>query len=540
MRLSIATKVFVAFALVVAIFTGVLMFGVYRTQTLFTQIERINRRIVPVSLSLSDAQTDLKSFNILLNERDPLVVRRTLQMARLVKSLPDQIRQQLGRAAELIQSKERDQVFGERQSRTLSGIEADLQALERRAREFADRAETFTQRVLRNSDQELDKSELTQLQARLRSDVRHLDDRITVLRNDLRRMTDQGLERANENEQSSLWALVGLSAGALLLSAGVLAAVLRIIQPLTTLTEATKRVGEGDYRPLEDPPEPWLGADEITMLSREFNAMAEKLARRDAKLREQHEALLKSERLATVGRMTSVITHELRNPLSSINLNTEMLMESLVEEHGIDRDDPDVMPLLRTITDEVERLRDITEEYLVYARLPTADLEDVDMVDIVENLVDFHLGEWERSGVEVEVDWPDGSLPLRADPDHLRQALLNVVKNAIEISPEGSVVRIGMEGDDESVQVWVRDYGPGLEDDPDELFEPFYTTKPDGTGLGLPMTQQMVEEHHGSIDVEQPDGGGTRFALTLPRDPEDELDPETMDDMLTPDPPAAD
>lgn len=519
MRLSLATKIFIAFALLVAIFTGVLMFGVYRTQTLFNQIERINRRIVPVSLKLSDAQTDLKSFNVLLNERDPLVVRRTLQVARLVHSLPDRIHKRVSRAVDVLEAEEDDEIFGESQTRRLSGLSADLRRLEERADRFAGRARNFTVKVLREPPGQWNETRIDNLQGRLRDDVRQLDERITVLRTELRAMTNRGLQRANENEQSSLWALGIMSGAALLFSVAVLFAIVRIIRPLTDLTEATRRIGEGDYRPLEEMPTPWLGADEITLLAREFNSMAEKLAERDAKLREQHEALLKSERLATVGRMTSVITHELRNPLSSINLNAEMLMDGLVER-GVDPQDPEVMPLLETIIDEVDRLRDITEEYLVYARLPSADLETAELTEIVRNLVDFHLGEWQMHGVEVRLEMPDKDVAIEADPDHLRQALLNIVKNAIEASDDGQKVEVSVDTDDEVAAVAIRDHGPGLDtDEPESIFEPFYTTKPDGTGLGLAMTQQIIDEHHGRIRVEQPDGedGGTRFVIEIPR-----------------------
>ena len=130
MRLSIPTKIFIGFAFMVVIFTGVLMFGVYRTQSLFSQIERLNRRIVPVSLSLSDAQTDLKSFNLLLNERDPLVIRRTLQVAQLVHSLPDRIHQRIARAGEILASPGLEH-FDAAQAKRLERLERRLNAIGR-------------------------------------------------------------------------------------------------------------------------------------------------------------------------------------------------------------------------------------------------------------------------------------------------------------------------------------------------------------------------------------------------------------------------
>jgi len=530
MRLSIATKIFIAFAFLVVTFTGVLAFGVYRTQSLFSQIERLNRRIVPVSLSLSDAQTDLKSFNLLLNERDPLVIRRTLQMAQLVQSLPDRIKNQVDRADEMMTSSRLDHYSAAR-ARRLRGLQTELNKLDGTTRKFARDARRFTDLVLGDEpagSEHPDAHRINELQSTLRDDARQIDDRISKLRTQLRGVTERALDRANENERSSLYALAGLSAGALLLAVCVLFAILRVVRPLTTLTEAAKRIGEGDYRPIEEVPDTWFGPDEVTLLAEEFNSMAEKLARRDEKLREQHRALLKSERLATVGRMTSAITHELRNPLSSINLNTDMLRENLVER-GIDPDDPDIMPPLRTIINEVDRLRDITEEYLVYARLPSSELEPENLVEIVRDLVDFHRGDWEQQSIEVDLDVPDTPVDVRVDSSQLRQALLNLFKNAVEASPEQGQVRVEVTTGDGTAAVSVEDEGSGVDPEiRDELFDPFATTKPDGTGLGLAMTQQIIEEHRGEIHVESPDGGGARFVLELPHG--DALDGEPIVD----------
>lgn len=518
MRLSIATKIFLAFTAVVVIFTGVLMFGTYRTQALYGRIQQLNHTVVPISLLLSDVQTDLKSFNVVLNERDPLVLRRTLQMTRLIYFLPDRFTGKLERAHAIARGAN-DEELTDTQQADLDTLEQRLTALRSRAISFAGRSRRFTELVLDEKpreDPDVYAQQLIDLQAELRADARELDQQITALRSDLRATTDAALAQANDAQRSSLYALGGLSALALAIAVGLLIAVLWTVRPLTTLTEAAKRIGEGDYRPIENIPEGRLGSDEITMLTREFNSMAESLAERDAQLREQHEQLLKSERLATVGRMTSLITHELRNPLSSINLNSEMLQDALIER-GIDPQDDEIMPLLETIIDEVDRLRDITEEYLVYARLPSPNLEARNLRDIVESLVDFHLFEWSQTGVDVELDVPDEGVEVMADANQLRQALLNLIKNAIEASPKESRVDVRVFTDEERAVVEIRDQGPGIADaELETIFEPFFTTKSNGTGLGLAMTQQIIEEHHGSLQVRTREGHGATFVINLP------------------------
>jgi signal transduction histidine kinase len=522
MRLSIATKIFLVFTALVVLFTGVLMFSTYRTETLYGRIQRLNETVVPISLLLSDVQTDLKSFNVVLNERDPLVLRRTLQMTRLVYFLPDRFTQTLQRARELAEKADLEDIFGTNDpARTpeAANLESRLAELHGQALEFARQSTRFTRLVLDDKPRDnpsLHAKRRMELQARLGEQARKLDQEITALRSDLRTRTDMALARANDRQRSSLYALGGLSALALLVAVGLLIAVLFTVRPLTTLTAAARRIGEGDYRPIEGILERRRGSDEITMLTREFNSMAESLAERDARLREQHQRLLKSERLATVGRMTSLITHELRNPLSSINLNSEMLQEALFER-GIKADDREIVPLLETIVAEVDRLRDITEEYLVYARLPSPNFEPNGIADIAESLIDFHQFEWSQAGVAVELSVTGPPPQVMVDANQLRQALLNLIRNAVEASGPDSEIQVRISSRAARAVVEIRDHGPGIPAERrDRIFEPFFTTKSHGTGLGLAMTQQIIEEHHGGIDVQSEEGHGTTFVIKLP------------------------
>ena len=513
MRLSIATKVFIAFAAVIGVFMAVLMFGIYRTQATYAEIRTVNQTVVPLSLLLSDVQTDLKSFSLVLNERDPLVLRRTLQVTRLGPSMPDRFRDKMERAEAVASSAEE----GDREE-TLLGARDDIIELRRRIESFATQSGEFSDLVLSERPDAIRFEDVTARQTALRDEARALDERLASVRTDLQAATDRGLSRAKQVEKSSLYALSVSSVIALIIAIGLLFAVLLTIRRLTALTEATKRIGEGDYRPIYEVSPSAVGRDEIEELRGEFDAMARRLEERDQALRDQHAQLLRSERLATIGRMTSLITHELRNPLSSINLNTEMLMESLAEG-ATSNENEDVSALLDTILAEVDRLRDITEEYLVYARLPTPKLESESLEDILQNLVDFHAMEWTQSNIDVVLELPDEPLPVRADANQVRQALLNLVRNAVEASPERSQIRLRAAtlGDTE-VSVSIRDQGSGISQrDREHIFEPFYTTKSRGTGLGLAMTQQIIEEHSGRLEVESIIGRGTTFTMILPR-----------------------
>ncbi len=520
MRLGIATKVFIAFAGVTLIFSIVLMFGVYRTQMLHGQLRALNHRIVPLTLQLSDIENDLKSFHIVLNESDPSVLRRTLQLTRLLHTMPDNLGERLDDAAATADLSALEDVPTS-ESRAFADIHHRIAALQTRGADFSERTIEFSELVLaENRPGETQDPQITALQEELREEARQLDGQLAAVRGQLQTATDEALVRADDTERTSVYGLGLLSIIALIVALFLMYAVIVTLRPLTDLTAAAKRIGKGDYRPLATTDLRMSGDDEIALLTREFNAMAHRLAERDERLRSQHAELLKSERLATIGRMTSLITHELRNPLSSINLNAEMLMDSL-HERGIDPEDPEVMPQLETIIEEVDHLRDITEEYLVYARLPSPDLRNEELDDIVQSLIDFHIWEWNQIEIDVKLSTSDSPVEILGDAHQLRQALLNIIKNAVEASSAGDAVHIEVGRQGDQARITVRDQGPGLDEQARQrLFEPFFTTKSSGTGLGLPMTQQIIEQHHGQIDINSTPGDGTTFTITLPIDDE--------------------
>ena len=226
-------------------------------------------------------------------------------------------------------------------------------------------------------------------------------------------------------------------------------------------------------------------------------------------------ALLRSERLAAIGRMSSQITHEVRNPLNSLSLNVEMLEEELAGQDGEPR------ALLRAIAKEIERLTQITEGYLGFARLPKPRLEREQVNALVDSLVRFVREEAEKSNVRLSIDLGESVPEVLADENQLRQAMLNVVRNALEAlgsgERKGGTISVSTRRTGSQVEVVFRDDGPGIvPKDLARIFDPFHSTKPDGTGLGLPLTQQIIEEHGGTIACASEPGRGTVFTIRLP------------------------
>jgi signal transduction histidine kinase len=247
------------------------------------------------------------------------------------------------------------------------------------------------------------------------------------------------------------------------------------------------------------------GSDELAVLGREFNAMA-------ASLERQRQALLRAERLAAVGRISAQITHEIRNPLNSLGLNAELLGEELAGGP------PEARALVRAISREVDRLEAVAEEYLRFARLPRPAKAREDLNELLAGLLDFVAPEMAAAGVEVRRELAPGLPPVDADEGQLRAAFLNLLRNSREaMAGGGSVTVRTRDAGGGEVEAEVADTGPGISpEDRRRIFEPFFSTKAGGTGLGLAFALQVVEEHGGSVGCDSEPGRGTVFRVRLP------------------------
>ncbi|NMB74423.1 MAG: PAS domain-containing protein [Myxococcales bacterium] len=227
------------------------------------------------------------------------------------------------------------------------------------------------------------------------------------------------------------------------------------------------------------------------------------------------QALIQSERLAAIGRMSAMVAHEIRNPLSAIGLNAELLEEELLRlERGVG-DEP--RKLLASISGEVERLTQVTDEYLRFARLPKPHLAPEDLNAIVRDLLRFLGPEMTRAKVEVHLELDAATPPLPLDESQVRQALINLIKNSVQSMPEGGTLRIRTDRSDGTVRLRIQDSGRGMDAAClERIFDPFFSTRDGGTGLGLTLTQQIVLEHGGRIRCESAPGQGTCFVVEFP------------------------
>jgi PAS domain S-box-containing protein len=226
--------------------------------------------------------------------------------------------------------------------------------------------------------------------------------------------------------------------------------------------------------------------------------------------------IVRAERLATLGELAAGVVHELNNPLTSITVYAEYLVRKL-ESQGAEQPD---LEKLRRIGASAQRILRFSRDLVQYARPSGKESAAVDLAAVVRQSVSICDHLVERGGIALTVE-VDPQLPvIQAVAGQLEQVLINLITNAVHAVEAGGKVVVSARRDgDSSVEIEVGDSGPGVpEADREKIFEPFYTTKLDGkgTGLGLPIVRNIVEQHRGQITVGRSDLGGAAFRVTLP------------------------
>jgi two-component system NtrC family sensor kinase len=503
MRLSIATKVFLGFVVVLICSTAVSGYGIVRLKRIGSRLSLISRPYMPLTRQVSTLDAFRKererSTSILLATADPKERQSRIGL---------------------------DRTFARVESEQLASVQQSI-AASQEAGEEPDALDRIAARLTNTgkliADQDAAAAAvITSFEhgqeppavavARLRTAERRVEQDLKALGGALQDEMNQGVEEAGKQERAARWAVLALSALALAVGLLVTWISQRALRPITTLTEAAQRLGRVGPESVVVPEQ---GGDELSLLAREFNAMAQRLAARERELRAQGEALVRSERLAAIGRIAAQITHEIRNPLSSISLNAEELGERLRDGSA------GAGELCDAIVREVDRLAAITEEYLRFARLPKPQFQRADLNDTVRDLLEFVRPELDLGRVSVQLELSPALTLVHADVAQLRQLLLNLVRNAREAMPGGGSLRVSTRGLDGSVVVEVRDTGPGIAKERlQRIFDPFFTTKERGTGLGLAMAQEIAQEHGGVLACESEPGKGTAFSLKLPVAPQ--------------------
>ena len=259
-----------------------------------------------------------------------------------------------------------------------------------------------------------------------------------------------------------------------------------------------------------------LVADRERRARGEVERLNDELTGTLSRLQTAQQELVVAERMATVGRLSLRIAHEVRNPISAIELNAEML-EDIVRARTDDGEMKEAAGLVSAIRDQVTALDALTEEYLAFARFPRPHFEEESINHLVQELADFVRPVATRQGLTLRVEVDPNVPMMEIDRGLLRQAVLNLVKNGLETLSSGGALTIASRFDGEAVEIAVSDTGGGIpEDVGPRLFEQFFTTKPQGTGLGLSITRQIAEEHGGEVRWTNRAPLGATFTIRLP------------------------
>ncbi len=230
------------------------------------------------------------------------------------------------------------------------------------------------------------------------------------------------------------------------------------------------------------------------------------------------EAKLQGERMAAIGTMASKMAHEIRNPLTAITLNIEIITEKLDQLRAKSPElESEFRGKLNLIASETTRIQRITQYYLQLGRLPKPQKKLTNLNELLAKLIDFLRSDFNKHNIHVNTDLDPAVTLLSLDPTQFWQAFLNLFRNSEEAMPDGGTLAISTKRTPSEIVITVADTGEGMtEEQRKNLFRPFYTTKSQGTGLGLALTHQIVTEHAGQIECESVRGQGTTFRMHVP------------------------
>jgi PAS domain S-box-containing protein len=218
-----------------------------------------------------------------------------------------------------------------------------------------------------------------------------------------------------------------------------------------------------------------------------------------------------SRRLAAIGRLTSGVAHEVKNPINAIVVHLEVLRQKMKEI------DPDTRRHVDVIGSEIQRLDRVVQTLVDFTRPVDLRLSDLDLRKVVEDVAILASPAAERHSVTIEREASQEPLPVRIDADLVKQAILNIVLNGLQAMPEGGVLRIASRREGDGALITVRDQGPGIpENIRDKIFNLYFTTKSGGSGIGLAMAYRVVQLHHGSVEFTSIMEHGTTFYLRFP------------------------
>jgi two-component system NtrC family sensor kinase len=305
-----------------------------------------------------------------------------------------------------------------------------------------------------------------------------------------------------------LWGGMGITL--LIVAGSILLITSRWIRtPLSRVTRAMMRVESGDLAARVET----RSQDELGMVARTFNSMAETLwkAKQDLETMHQRE-LERSQKMATLGELAAGLAHEIRNPLTGIATAVEVIRD------GLKKDDPR-KKIFDEIMDQAFRLEKLVSNLLQFAGTSPPQLSLLSLQEIIEMTIDLFSYQIQNQRICVEKEFQPHLPPLHGDPKQIQQALMNIILNSIQAMPHGGHLRFRtfFRSEEGMFQLTITDTGVGIPEDLiPKIFKPFYTSKAKGAGLGLAIVEKVILEHKGKVSISSRIGVGTTLEIFLP------------------------
>jgi signal transduction histidine kinase len=277
-----------------------------------------------------------------------------------------------------------------------------------------------------------------------------------------------------------------------------------MIRPIRQILAAVNQVAAGNFTSRLVSPR----KDELGLLSMKVNTMTDNLSSYTTQLKDAAEELRQSEKLSVVGQLAAGVAHEIRNPLTTLKgfVQLQKSKGTLKESH------------LDVMLSELDRINFIVSEFLVLAKPQANHFQPANVKEILHDILILLDSQAILSNVKIELQFDDDVPFVHGEINQLKQVFINVLKNAIEAMPDGGIVILALSSPDpDRVMIRIIDHGHGIEEDElQRIGEPFFTRKENGTGLGLMVTQRIINNHRGSLTIQSKPGAGTCVEIVLP------------------------
>lgn len=225
--------------------------------------------------------------------------------------------------------------------------------------------------------------------------------------------------------------------------------------------------------------------------------------------------LRRAENLASLTTLAAGVAHEIKNPLGSIGIHIQLMQKSLKRDHKLQEETAG--KYLEILNEEVERLNNIIVDFLFAVRPMNPTMKKSDINNVITDLLEFVNFELEEAFVSIDCELQQNLPKVDIDEKYIKQALLNIIKNSVAAMPDGGVLYFKTAKDENFVHLYISDTGMGIsEGNMSKIFEPYFTTKQFGSGLGLTVVYKIIKEHGGDIILESVEGEGTTFTINLP------------------------